>query len=307
MRILVTGASGFVGRHMTRLIAERGDESIAWGRSAARGSAVRGLDLMDREAVGQQDLSGVDAVIHLAGYAQVSGSFARPAEYISANATMQVNLMEALLEQRSFPRVLIVSTGGVYRGGSGVVTESSPVAPGNPYTISKVTQELLAAYYGERGLEAIVARPFNHIGPGQERGYLVADLASQIATAELRGAGVVNVGNLSSSRDYTDVRDVVAAYHRLIDAGRPGETYNVCSGRSHTGEAIVAKLAALTGGRITVVTNTELTRPTDTPSVAASHQKLTDHTGWAPAISLDETLSDVLDDWRARVTDGSRH
>jgi GDP-4-dehydro-6-deoxy-D-mannose reductase len=301
MRILVTGASGFVGRHMVRLIAEQGDEPVAWGRSPEAGEAMLALDLMDPGAVRQQDLGGLDAVVHLAGLAQVSDSFTRPAEYISANVTMQVNLMEALLEQRSFPRVLVVSTGGVYHGSSDVVTETSAVAPGNPYAISKVTQELLASYYGQRKFEVIVARPFNHIGPGQQRGYLVADLASQIATAELNGEGAVNVGNLSSSRDYTDVRDVVAAYHRLIGAGRAGETYNVCSGHSYTGEAIVTKLAALTGGRITVVTDSKLTRPTDTPNVTASNEKLTHDTAWQPTISLDDTLSDVLDYWRALV------
>jgi GDP-4-dehydro-6-deoxy-D-mannose reductase len=303
MRILVTGASGFVGRHMVRHIAAGGDEPVAWGRSQTAGETLRRPDLLDDQAVRQQDLAGIDAVIHLAGLAQVSDSFARPAEYVSANSAMQINLMEALLEQRSFPRVLIVSTGGVYKGGAELITETSLTASGNPYTVSKLTQELLAWYYAQRGFAVIVARPFNHIGPGQGRGYLVADLASQIATSERDGdGGVITVGNLSSSRDYTDVRDVVAAYHRLVESGRPGEIYNVCRAQSYTGQAILTKLAALADRQITVATDAKLARPTDTSTVTASNAKLTRDTGWAPTISLDDTLADVLDYWRTRVS-----
>jgi GDP-4-dehydro-6-deoxy-D-mannose reductase len=281
------------------LLAESGEDVVAWGLSHGGESNGVTLDLLDRSALATHDLAGIEAVIHLAGLAQGSDSFAEPAEYVTSNTTMEINLFEEFTRQRCLPKVLVVSSGSVYRGdGETPVTEESPVSPSTPYVVSKLAQEMLAWYYSLRGFEVIVARPFNHIGPGQQRGYLVADLASQIAALELSGGNEVTVGNLASTRDYTDVRDVADAYYDLIRNGRPGETYNVCSGRSYSGQEVLARLVELSDRTITVVSNPTLTRPTDVPTVTASNAKIRDETGWAPAIALDDTLADALDYWR---------
>ena len=259
------------------------------------------VDLRDAEAPGKHDLRGLEAVVHLAGLAQASRSFTEPSAYVATNTTMEINLFEALLRQRSFPRVLVVSSGSVYAGRAELMTEESTVDPSSPYVVSKLTQELLAWYYAKRGFEVVVARPFNHIGPGQERGYLVPDVCSQIAAIEERGGGEITVGDLTSSRDYTDVRDVAAAYHSLIHQGQPGETYNVCCGESRSGEELVAMLRALSSADITVVTDPKLARPTDTRDVQASNIAIRERTRWAPTIRLETTLIETLDYWRSKL------
>lgn len=300
MRVLVTGASGFVGSHQVRVLRDRGDDVIAWGLGALV-PGVTVVDMTDRAQVQSHDLRSVDTVIHLAGLAQVAGSFDRPAAYVCANASMQVNLMEALLKQRSTARVLVISTGAVYAGGSQLVTEESPIRAANPYVISKLTQEHLAAYYLERGLDVIIARPFNHTGPGQPRGYLVPDLASQLAALELSGGGQLHVGNLATSRDFTDVRDVAAAYVELLASGRRGHTYNVCSGATRSARELIEELLGLVGASIEVIEDPSLRRPTDTARVRASNAKLYADTGFKPSIPISVTLADTLDYWRQQL------
>ncbi len=301
MRVLITGGSGFVGGHLATALRREGAEVVSWGLAEAGSEPSVAVDLRDLRAVSAHDLTPFDAVIHLAGLANVGRSFAEPARYVSENSAMEVNLFETLLAQGAFPKVLVVSTGAVYGSARGLITEDTQVTVTSPYAVSKLTQELLGAYYGERGFEVVVARPFNHIGPGQQPGYLVADVASQIAAAERRGAGTVTVGDLSSARDYTDVRDICAAYIALIRDGRAGEIYNVCTGDSHTGDEIVERLLELTNSRVEVVRSAALTRPTDASVVRASSQKLSQHTGWAPSIALSATLADTLEYWRSRV------
>ena len=298
MRFLVTGGSGFVGQHLLRHLTGLGHETISWGLANERADATNSVDLRVAAELPEGDLRGQDAVIHLAGLAQVSESFAEPERYVSTNAGMQINLMEALLKQSSKARILVISTGGVYRAGPGRLTETSATEPANPYVISKLTQELLASYYMQRGLDVIIARPFNHFGPGQHRGYLVADLASQIAALERRGGGELAVGNLASERDYTDVRDVVAAYSSLIASGRSGATYNVCSGVSRTGSEIFETLADLATVQVTAAPQASLQRPTDSNQVAASNERIRRDTGWQPQIPLDAALADTLAYWR---------
>ena len=299
MRILVTGSSGFVGQHVTAFLREHGDDVIAWGLGNSRDGSGSSVDLRDLEAVKSHDLREVDAVIHLAGLALVRASFSEPANFICQNSEMQVNLFEGLLAQDVRPRVLLVSTGAVYGSSDSEITEQSPTDPTSPYAVSKLTQELIGSYYTKRGFEVITARPFNHVGPGQQRGYLVADIASQIAEAERHGHGRIKLGDLSSRRDWTDVRDIAAAYSSLLRAGRTGQIYNVCTGVSLSGAEILEQLLALTSAEIEVETSAELGRPTDTSVVSASNTKIHRETGWSPTVPLVATLQETLDHWRS--------
>lgn len=304
MRVLVTGASGFVGRHLMQILRDSGHDAAGWSLGATA-SDVLDVDLTNPAQVGAHDLTTVDAVIHLAGLSQVSNSFDHPAEYVCRNASMEINLMEGLLRASSAARVLVVSTGAVYAGGHGLITEESPIRAANPYVVSKLAQEQLAHYYSERGLDVIIARPFNHIGPGQQRGFLVSDIACQIASLERSGGGTIIAGDLSTRRDFTDVRDVASAYLQLVTSGRRRETYNVCSGVTRSGRDIVNSLLRLTDVSIDVREDGSLRRPTETHETRAGNRKIRADTQWAPAIPLSATLSDTLSYWRDQFDQGS--
>jgi len=304
MKVLITGSSGFVGLHLQTLLRQEGNEVIGLGHLPARDgdSSYHAVDLLDANAVSGVDFGGIDVVIHLAGLAAVGPSFEQPRRYIDANAGMQINLFEAMIAQRVTARALIISTGNVYRADHLPITEDAAITTPSPYAVSKMTQEHLAYYYGNRGFEMIIARPFNHIGPGQTEGFIVADLAKQIAAAERQNRTEISVGNLTSCRDYTDVRDIVRAYCALIQRGTPGEIYNVCSGTSTSGERILAGLLKHSSVKLEVVPDPAKMRPADIKDIRGSHAKLTADTGWEPQIPLDQTLADVLADWRQRAT-----
>ena len=158
----------------------------------------------------------------------------------------------------------------------------------------------LQAYLGH-GLAVLRARPFNHLGPGQSDRFVASAVASRIARNEVSGSDEVPVGNLSARRDFTDVRDVVRAYRLLAERGEPGEAYNVCSGRDVAVQEVADRLVALADRPMALVPDPDLLRPVDTPVLRGDPTRLHEATGWEPTISLDQTLADVLDDWRKRV------
>ncbi len=182
------------------------------------------------------------------------------------------------------------------------LTETSPMDFSSPYSVAKAAQENLVSMYAKLGLESVIARPFNHIGPGQQPGYLVADLAKQIAELERGGGGTLRVGNLSSRRDFTDVRDIVRAYVLLADSGKAGEAYNVCTGESRSGQEVLELLLGLSDATISVEQDPARMRPADIPELRGDATRIRADTGWRPQIPLEQTLSETLDYWRAGRT-----
>lgn len=306
--ILITGANGFVGRHLTNELRSGGHDVHGVGGPMSPGQSdasafteYRALDLSDSKQAADIDFAGVDAVIHLAGLAAVGPSFDDPARYVNVNAGIQINLFETALRQKAFPRMLIISSGSLFDPTSPLpLNEQSPVLPSSPYAVSKLTQEFLAKHYGGRGFECIIARPFNHIGPGQGPGFIVPDFAIQIVAAERGEQTEILVGNLEAQRDYTDVRDIARAYRLLIEQGKPGETYNICSGTARSGNEILQGLLAASTTTLSVVRDEARMRPADNPVIRGSHNKLTADTGWQPEIPFETTLADVLLDLRDR-------
>ncbi|MDR2323365.1 MAG: NAD-dependent epimerase/dehydratase family protein [Microbacterium sp.] len=283
--IVVTGASGFVGRHVIADALDRGYDvhavmhaDVSWpGRERLTSWHIADL----RED--WPDGLTADAAIHLAGLAAVGPSFAHPQRYITANSAMMTAVGEAAIAGAIRGRVVVVSTGGVYAGGGAVpLTEDSPLAASSPYAVSKILVEQQADYYRRRGVDAIVARPFNHIGPGQAPGFLVPDLRA--ALDALPADAPLAVGNLTTRRDYTDVRDIAHAYLDLIDATTlRNTTYNVSTGRSLSGAEILALLCETMGRDIpSLVADPDRWRPTDLPEVIGSSRRLHDELGWSP-------------------------
>jgi GDP-4-dehydro-6-deoxy-D-mannose reductase len=306
-RVLVTGANGFVGNHLLRELSANGIETIAI--AGKHGTRIKSadidehitLDLNNPKSVDQINFNDVDAIIHLAGLAAVGPSFDNPMEYIKVNMGIEVNLFETALAQNAKPKFLIVSSGSIYDPRASLpLTETSSLLPNSPYAVSKMGQEQMARYYQERGFECIIARPFNHIGPGQNLGFIVPDLAKQVIDFEKGLAKEVLVGNLDAKRDYTDVRDITRAYRLLLEKGVPGETYNICSGTSLSGRQILSSITKAADCKPNIVEDKAKMRPSDAPIIYGSYQKLTIDTGWKPKITLDETIRDVVADWRQR-------
>jgi len=243
-----------------------------------------------------------DAVIHLAAVA--SGAEARrdPGLAWEVNAAGTARLADALGAQRRLeegdPLLLLVSTAEVY----GVVTpprprtEADPVAPISPYAASKAGAEVAAQETARRtGLRVIIARPFPHTGPGQTDRYVVAAFARRLRAARRIGAPVVKTGNLAPVRDILDVRDVAEAYLALLARGRPGEVYNVASGTGRSLLEVFTRLAELIGVRAIPEPDPILTRTADLPHLVGDSTRLRHDTGWAPRLTFDQTLQDVVD------------
>ncbi len=308
LKVLVTGSNGFVGQHLVKELAETG--MIVIGIGGKQGSSEKSpyvsnylkLDLAIPEQAAQINFNNVDGVIHLAGLAAVGPSFDDPMLYMNTNVGIEVNLFKSALIQKNRPRFLIISSGGLYDSRSPLpLTEKSPVSPNTPYAVSKISQEQMALYYQNYGFECLIARPFNHIGPGQGLGFIVPDLAKQMVDVAAGKKHSISVGNLDAKRDYTDVRDIVRAYRLLLEKGRSGEIYNICSEKPLSGHDILNGLAKAAGCNPKLRQDTSRMRPSDVPILVGSHQKLTDITGWQPKVPLETTLADVIADWRSRL------
>lgn len=299
MRALVTGAGGFVGAHLVQHLEEQGDDVVQLERT------VDGVDVADAVALTDAVVAAKpEAVYHLAGAADVGGSWAEPRETFLANALGTLNVLEASREARA-ERVLAVTSADVYGRVTAdelPLTEQRPLRPVSPYAASKVAADALAqqAWLGHR-LPVIRVRAFNHLGPGQSDRFVAPSLAARIARNERDGGDEVPIGNTTPQRDVTDVRDVVRAYRLLIEAGEPGAVYNVCSGHAVSVRSIAETLLAMATRPMRLVSDPALQRPVDIPVLVGDSSRLQATTGWQPTIPLETTLADVLADWRARL------
>jgi len=307
--VLVTGANGFVGHHLVRELAQNDIQVTAVGGPQIKATQSQGvhqyltLDLRDPESSQKIDFSSVDGVIHLAGLASIVPSFEKPMDYISTNIGIETNLFEAALKQNVTPRFLVISSGMLYDPKAALpLTEASAVDPSSPYAVSKIGQEQMAHYYGYRGFECVVARPFNHIGPGQNLGFVVPDLTKQVVDFKNGLVKEVLVGNLDAKRDYTDVRDIVRAYRLMLEKGAAGATYNVCSGRALSGHDILDGILQAAGVDPVIKEDPSRMRPSDNPLIYGNHDKITAAIGWQPEMAIEATLVDVVADWQSRKT-----
>lgn len=294
--IVITGATGFVGTHLNRrLQQDEGPEIHGW--------SSRVVNLLDAGVVDDAIERTRPAVIyHLAGASHVGESWERSTEHLQIHVLGTHHLLEAVRRHAPRCRVLVVSSGMVYRPQAGLFTEDSPIGPSSPYALSKVAEEQLALHAAAQdGLEVVVARPFNHIGPGQSARFAPPNFAKQIAEIEAGAPPRMAIGNLETRRDFTDVRDVVNAYVAMMARGSAGRVYNVCSGVATSIRDILDDLLSMSRVAVTLEPDASRLRPNDVPSMAGSAARLTADTGWAPAISLHQTLADTLNDWRARI------
>ena len=295
MSVLVTGLTGFVGFYCAQqLSAIDLADSQGW------------IDLRDakrvRNAVRRLN---PQAVLHLAAQSSVPASFAEPRQTYEINFLGTLNLLQALQDARFKGRMLYVGSADVYGAvpekALPIGEESSP-RPLNPYAVSKVAAEALCYQWSQSAnFEIVVARPFNHIGARQSTHFAVSDFARQIVACRREGSQQrLLVGDIDTTRDFTDVRDIVRAYAALLQSGRNGEAYNVCSGVERSLREIIVAMCSICGVEMEIEVVPERLRSTEQRRMRGSFNKLRADTGWAPAISFEQTLQDIVDYWNQR-------
>ena len=286
MRVLVTGAGGFVGRWLVEHLKAEGDHVVA----ADHGD----VDVTDAATTaGLFAAVRPEACYHLAGISFAPDARRDPAAAFRTNVIGTVHVLEAARLESPGCAVLVPGSAEVYgapRRSDLPLTEDVAPAPQHPYAGTKLAQEaVVRSYAAAYGVRALITRSFNHTGPGQRTDFVVPSLVRQVAME-----GTVRVGNIDVSRDFTDVRDVVRAYRLLVLSGEPGVPYNVCSGRAVSIRSIIGLLGEIAGRDVETIVETGRVRPNEPPEVRGSSDRLSVATGWKPEIALRQTLADML-------------
>ncbi len=311
-RLLVTGASGFVGRRLIRTVTR------AWPNVQVLALGHKGtVETTDRVRVAAFDLAVDDlaptlsdfapqAILHLAAKASVGQTARDPAPAVDLNLIGSIRLARAMVAACPGARLILASTGEVYGRAfldQPVATETTPPQPQGVYARSKAAAEWMLEELLREVCPLTICRPFNHSGPGQAPDFVLPAFAEQIAAIEANGEGVIKVGDLTAARDFLHVDDVIEAYLGLMERApeAPVETFNIASGRPVAIQALLDGLLALSSAQVRVETDPDRLRPSQVLSAAGDPARLMATTGWAPRLSLDTLLSDVLEDWRART------
>lgn len=299
---LITGGDGFVGKYLSSALINEGQKVIITSNMAADDSVCR-LDILDSENI--MDILNkynIDNIFHLAAQSSVAESWKNPNNTININVIGTTNLLEALKNIEYKGKVLLIGSSEEYgmQDYSKPVNEENIMNPGNIYAATKVMQEMLGKIYSNAyGLDIVMTRSFNHIGAGQSPLFVVSDFCKQVAEIE-KGIKepVIKVGNLSSQRDFTDVRDIVQAYILLAKYGRKGNIYNVGSGKARSIQEILDIILSFTNEKINIQVDKSKYRPIDIPVIQADITKLQNHTNWQINYNINDTILDVLNYWR---------
>ena len=321
-KYLITGFSGFVSSHFLQFLEQQQEPTEVLGidlheptldLNAFRHVRCRfeKLDLLDKENM-QKAIREFQPtyVLHLAAYSSVSFSWTNPILSFQNNTNIFLNLVDAVRVLGQKIRILSVGSseeyGNVHERDIPLREELS-LKPLSPYAVARVSQEMLSQVYAKGfGVDIVITRSFNHIGPGQREIFVVASFAKQIAEGVKNGHSKVDIvaGDLSITRDFTDVRDVVRAYDMLLKKGRTGEIYNVCSGRGMKLSEVLMMLGKASRVEVVPKIDPQLVRPQDNRVVIGSNRKIQDEVGWSPVIKLEQAVEDVARDWRGRLERG---
>jgi GDP-4-dehydro-6-deoxy-D-mannose reductase len=314
--ILVTGGTGFAGRHLLQALIDQGYQNLHtthFGRSVLPDVCshpsvqVHKVDLTDAEKVAEAVQAIQPAqVYHLASFAAVGKSFEQAQSLMNNNIMLQLHILNAVKNHASEAKVLTIGSAEEYGRVPTVyqekkIDEHCPFNPVNPYAVTKVTQDLLAqAFYFSYKLNIVRARPFNHIGEGQSVEFVVPAFASQIVAVERGQQDALLVGNLDSVRDFTDVKDMVKAYIVLMNQGKVGEVYNIGSGQGWKIREVLDMLLSYSTQQITVEVDTTRLRPSDVAYFVADNTKIA-QLGWKPELPIEVTLQRILSEWRVKA------
>lgn len=317
-KFLITGVSGFVGQHFIDFLESNGVKAHVLGVDLAENKSVRDCTYVTQSFKQIDLLCGheiervlfefqPDYVLHLASYSSVAFSWKEPVLSFQNNMNVFLNLVETIRRLGLCTRMLSVGSSEAYGNINEdhlPLVEDASLDPVSPYAVARVSQELLSKVYAEAyGVDLIITRSFNHIGPGQKDIFVISSFARQIAEIKKQGLknGVLLTGDLQIIRDFLDVRDVVRAYYLLLTKGKKGRVYNVCSGKGHALKTVVDELASIAGVEITTALNPAFVRPSDNRVIIGSNKRIYDDLGWTPDISLQQSLKDILNYWEELI------
>ena len=313
-KILVTGAGGFAGTHLIKELQKNPAAEIF----ASVYNATSNISVMIKEdhllfgdltdysfAQKMIQTSSPDIIYHLAALSVVHTSAEHATAVINGNTSISYNLLEAVKLDAPKTRFIAICSANQY----GAVNpqdlplkETAPFRPLNPYAVSKVTQEMLAlSYCLAYGLDVVILRPFNHTGEGQTTDFVIPMLAKQFVEIERGKTPVIDVGNLETSRDFTDVLDMVQAYVLASEKCLKGESYNIGSGVAYSVQDILDLMQKITGRTVTIKRNESQIRLADVPVLVSDSTKFRTLTSWSPTIPLETTLSRILEYWRKQI------
>lgn len=309
MKALITGIGGFAGGHLARHllsqnIAVAGFYHPDHPPSKNLSDIEKQIDLFPSDLSDQKQIELLlkkikpDYIFHLAAFASAAQSFKSPKKTIENNVFSQLNLLEACSNLKLKTRILIIGSSDEYGNIEPKdlpVNEDTPIAPVSPYALSKLIQDFMGLqYFINKNLFIVRVRPFNHIGPGQSKNFVIPDFVSQIVELEKKGGGEIRVGNVDALRDFTDVRDMAKAYLLALQKGKAGEVYNIGSGKLVKINDILKKLISLSKAKISIEQDKRLFRPVDIEKIYCDAAKFKKQTGWEPQIPLEKTLEDTL-------------
>lgn len=297
MRVLITGAGGFVGPYLRRELQQAGHEIVGLGNVAGAGVDVL-ADLTDPKATTDAFAQvKPDAVLHLAGLSSVAECAKNPQRAFAINAGGTLNVAQAVLALKAPCRLVVVSSGEVYGAAASAapMPETLEPDPMNVYGATKRAAEVIALQHRHQGLDVIIARPFNHIGAGQTPTFVLPSFAQQLAQVPRGGSVTLQVGNLSAVRDFSHVQDIVVGYRLLLEKGVRGEIYNLGSGVGRSIESMLHLLVARSGREVAVHVDPARLRPVEIPSLVGGVEKLT-ALGWTPQHTVEQALAEVLEE-----------
>ena len=316
-KYLITGFSGFVSRHFLNLLGRNERDAIVLGIDVNQPNFSLGADgslsvkfeiadLLKKERLNQIIAEfRPDYILHLASFSSVAYSWREPVNSFSNNTNIFLNLLEATRGAGLNPRILSVGSSEEYGNvDHSPLTEDLPVNPISPYAVARVSQEMLSKVYVQGfGMNIVMTRSFNHIGPGQSDVFVIPSFIKQVVSAKIQGreACELRTGDLSIIRDFVDVRDVVKAYHMLLANGQNGSIYNICSGSGTSLKEMVDMIARIVGIEVRTTQDPDLIRPNDNRRIIGSNEKLRSELKWHNDISLFDSLREIVEYWQQRL------
>lgn len=310
MKALIVGAAGFVGSYLIQHLTTTYDWEIHATKLPNENLSVSDIHVHDLNILNIDEIRELftklkpDYIFHLAAQSSVALSWNNPQITVDINIKGTLNILDTIRALDDYsPRILLIGSGEEY---GYILPDETPVneqvtpRPGNIYAATKACQNMLGnIYYRAYGMQLIMVRAFNHIGPNQTSVFVASDFCKQVAEIEAgKKKPILHVGNLSAKRDFTDVRDVVRAYGLLIQHGKAGETYNIGSGHAIAIQELLDTILSLSHANITVEIDVARLRPSDIPIIKADIHKVHTATGWTPEIPLEQTLLETLNYWQ---------